>query len=218
MLNRIYKKDKCVRKNFYTEEDIKNIFPIGLELERDWKEIKQECVTLYESLENKDINYLNNYHIDIGNEKKIDWTTIPLRLFGINSNKYKCPYLYDKINKNGTKIISCIISIMNANKIIEPHYGPYEGLLRYQLPLVIPKNNEKNCYLHVNGENKAWIEGKCLLFDESLEHGAVNMTDEYRMVLLIDVARPYISNIYNMINHIVINIMGITSYLMDPLL
>lgn len=223
------KTDFVPRTNFYSDEDRDKLFPVGRELEQLWKEIRDEGYSLYESLPDKNINYLNNYNINLGFENKQFWTTIPLRLFGNDApeNMDKCP-ITSKILQNHPEIKSCLFSVMDPGKIINPHVGPYDGLLRYQLALDIPRTpegvpytsfeevrlqaersptlNESNlttgsgtlndihpgeCYLHVGGEKYYWTEGKGLMFDEANIHGAVNTTKNKRMVLLIDLERPY---------------------------
>jgi len=235
-LNLLYNLDSSYRTNFYTDIEQDRIFPAGVELESIWQDIRQEGDKLYQSLPDKNINYLDNYYINIGNESKKNWTTIPLRLFGHDSPYYmeQCPILSNFLREH-PEIKSCLFSIMDPGKIIEPHIGPYDGLLRYQLALDIPKHIEtsfntkpidefsdspdditfpikvgKNeCYLYVGGEVHEWIEGKGVLFDEANLHGAVNTTSEKRMVLLIDIERPYSLFLYRWINKIIIWGMGL---------
>jgi Aspartyl/asparaginyl beta-hydroxylase and related dioxygenases len=210
-INFLYYTDSCPRTNFYSDSERDTIFPTGKELELIWSDIKHEGYHLYHSLNNKDLNYLNNYNIDLGEENKQHWTTIPLRLFGRDSPSYmdKCPKL-SSILKAHPEIISCLFSIMKPGKIIKPHVGPYDGLIRYQLALDIPQpNNDEECYLHVGGEKYYWTEGRGVLFDEGNTHGAVNTTTKHRMVLLIDLERPYNFSPYRLLNKIVIYFMGL---------
>jgi aspartyl/asparaginyl beta-hydroxylase (cupin superfamily) len=208
-INLLYNFDPSHRCNFYTDTEKDIIFPVGIELESNWQDIRQEGHELYESLPNKDINYLNNYHMNMGEETKCHWTTIPLRLFGRDSiiHMGKCPLL-EKILREHPEIKSCLFSIMDSGKIIKPHVGPYDGLLRYQLALDIPKITmssnssitKSECYLHVGGEKYEWIEGKGILFDEANLHGAINTTSQKRIVLLIDLERPYSLLLFRIIN------------------
>jgi len=209
-INRMFLTDMSYRTNIYTEDERDRIFPIGKELENIWKTIRDEGYELYNLLPNKDINYLENYHIDLGKEDKKHWTTIPLRLFGRNTTYIdKCKNL-KKILEEHTEIKSCLFSIMEPGKIILPHYGPYDGLIRYQLALDIPKitNEEEECYLHVDNIKYQWIEGTGVLFDENRIHGAVNTTSKKRMVLLIDIERPYSLTVFQKLNKIIIYTIG----------
>lgn len=207
IVNMLYRLDGSERTNFYSESEKDRIFPVGKELENLWKTIRDEGYVLYESLSDKSVNYLNNYNINIGKEDKNNWTTIPLRLFGSDSYDHKniCPTISDIIRKH-PEIKSCLFSIMEPGKEIKPHYGPYDGLLRYQLALDIPSSGK--CYLHVNNEKYYWIEGKSVMFDETNLHGAVNDTPYRRMVLLIDIERPYSFVPFQWLNKIIIWGMG----------
>jgi hypothetical protein len=42
----------------------------------------------------------------------------------------------------------------------------------------------------VNGEEKKWVEGQLVSFDDSLIHEAWNNTSEDRIVMMIDIAKP----------------------------
>lgn len=189
IVNGLYSLDSSARTNFYTEEQSWDIFPVGDLLQQQWRDIKVEGQALYASLTNPGLNYLSNYSIDVGEEDLTHWTTIPLRLFGRDAPTYlqQCPVLREILSEH-PEIRSCLFSIMDAGKEIMPHRGPYDGLLRYQLALDIPPGE---CYLHVGGERHYWTEGKGVMFDESNVHGAVNHTQRSRMVLLIDLERPY---------------------------
>jgi len=212
-LNILYHTDSSPRTNFYSNSDKITIFPASIKLESLWKIIRSEGHNLYNSLPIKNINYLDNYNIDIGNETKEHWTTIPLRLFGYDNIQYisQCPQL-STILQSHPEIKSCIFSIMDPGKIIQPHYGPYDGLLRYQLALDIPPvTSDQECYLHVNNEKYYWKEGDGILFDESNLHGAVNTTPFSRMVLLIDLERPYNFPPFRFLNKLIITLMGVFS-------
>lgn len=42
----------------------------------------------------------------------------------------------------------------------------------------------------MGGETQRWLEGKCLVFDDSLEHEAWNRTAKPRIVLIVDFWHP----------------------------
>lgn len=209
-MNLIYLTDPSPRTNFYTDSERHTIFPAGIELETIWKDIRSEGYALYESLPNKNINYLDSYNMNLGDETKLNWTTIPLRLFGCDSNQYlsRCPKLSSVLLLH-PEIKSCIFSIMDPGKIIQPHVGPYDGLLRYQLALDIPSMSvDTECYLHVGGKKYYWKEGQGVLFDDANLHGAINTTQNKRMVLLIDIERPYNLLPYRLLNNLIITCIG----------
>jgi beta-hydroxylase len=72
---------------------------------------------------------------------------------------------------------------------VKPHVGWAASVYRLHLGLVVPPG----CRLRVAGESRAWQEGRCLIFDDTIEHEAWNDSDLPRGVLLLDFLRPGIS-------------------------
>jgi beta-hydroxylase len=72
---------------------------------------------------------------------------------------------------------------------VKPHVGWAESVYRLHLPLVVPLG----CRLRVAAETRSWQEGRCLIFDDTVEHEAWNDSDLPRGVLLLDFLRPGIS-------------------------
>ncbi|MCA8949933.1 MAG: aspartyl/asparaginyl beta-hydroxylase domain-containing protein [Planctomycetes bacterium] len=68
-----------------------------------------------------------------------------------------------------------------------PHRGELPNVLRCHLPLVVPTGD---LGIRIAGETRVWQRGRCLIFDDSLEHDAWNRGDGDRIVLLVTFARP----------------------------
>jgi ornithine lipid ester-linked acyl 2-hydroxylase len=69
---------------------------------------------------------------------------------------------------------------------VRPHVGWAASVYRLHLALVVPPG----CRLRVANETQSWQEGKCLVFDDTVEHEAWNDSDSPRGVLLLDFLRP----------------------------
>lgn len=193
----------------FSQADLLEIFPAHLELQQKWTTIRDEGQKLAQQVQ-ANTNYLNHYHLNLGQENKQNWTTIPLRLFQQDCSVHlqQCPVLAEILAQH-LEIKSCLFSIMQPGKVIQPHHGPYAGLLRYQLALDIPATTEvNNCFLYVDDQMHHWSNGQGVLFDERHLHGAVNLTEHRRMVLLIDVERPYDSKFLTWLNRLIIKSMG----------
>lgn len=67
-----------------------------------------------------------------------------------------------------------------------PHRGERTSVLRCHLPLVVPTGDVG---LRIGGETRRWQRGRCLVFDDTLEHDAWNRGDGDRVVLLVTFAR-----------------------------
>jgi aspartyl/asparaginyl beta-hydroxylase (cupin superfamily) len=72
---------------------------------------------------------------------------------------------------------------------VKPHVGWAASVYRLHLPLVVPSC----CRLRVASDTRTWQEGRCLIFDDTVEHEAWNDSDLPRGVLLLDFLRPGIT-------------------------
>eukprot|EP01087_Luapelamoeba_hula_P008131 TRINITY_DN2015_c2_g1_i1.p1 TRINITY_DN2015_c2_g1~~TRINITY_DN2015_c2_g1_i1.p1 ORF type:complete len:340 (+),score=65.05 TRINITY_DN2015_c2_g1_i1:108-1127(+) len=82
------------------------------------------------------------------------------------------------------------ISILEPGAWVRPHYGPANLRLRGHLGLVVPPSD---CYIRVADEKRTWQEGKVLVFDDSFEHEVRHDGEGYRIVLIVDVWHPVLS-------------------------
>ena len=128
----------------------------------------------------------------------IGWNVLPMYAFGepIKENWDYVPKTLEVLSE--FKVVTAAFSRLNANTHIRPHkgyvyhYDKDSGKLvmenidniiyRIHLGLVVPEN----CAIRVEKEVKAWEEGKCLMFNDALEHEAWNRSSKARGVLLVD--------------------------------
>jgi beta-hydroxylase len=69
---------------------------------------------------------------------------------------------------------------------ILPHVGFTNTVLRCHMGLVVPEG----CAIQVGSETRAWQEGQCLIFDDTVLHSAWNDSDQARVILSLDFVRP----------------------------
>ena len=72
---------------------------------------------------------------------------------------------------------------------IPPHTGETNARLVAHLPLVVPDG----CTFRVGYDTRSWREGKCWVFDDTLEHEARNDSRQLRVILMFDVWNPLLS-------------------------
>jgi aspartyl/asparaginyl beta-hydroxylase (cupin superfamily) len=82
-----------------------------------------------------------------------------------------------------------LFSLLRPGTRIRPHHGFMNTRLICHLPLIIPEE----CALRVGNETRAWREGEIVLFDDSVEHEAWNLSKKLRVVMIFDVWRPELS-------------------------
>ena len=119
-----------------------------------------------------------------------DWQTFNLIIYGhdVPENVARCPTMVSLL-KRVPGIQSALISIIAPGAYIPPHSDPAKGVIRYHLAFKVPKDRE-NCFIAVDDIPYHWEEGKGVLFDDVYEHWVENNTDEYRMILFVDILRP----------------------------
>lgn len=87
------------------------------------------------------------------------------------------------------KAPSAFFSILRAGKHIPPHTGVTNTRAIIHLPLVVPGN----CRFRVGGEVREWVEGEAFAFDDTIEHEAINQSDQDRIVLIFDTWNPHLT-------------------------
>jgi len=84
---------------------------------------------------------------------------------------------------------TAFFSILAPGTHIPRHKGVSKNLVNCHLGLIVPKNREA-CYLVCGGERPLWQEGKVIVFDDTYPHEVHNLTDEERVVLMLQLERP----------------------------
>lgn len=105
-------------------------------------------------------------------------------------NLARCPVIANLIDSHNTVRTSAgliYVSKFSPDTQVKPHRGPTNMRLRCHVGIKIPGGD---CGLKVGGETRRWQEGKCLVFDDSFEHEAWNLSSEPRVVLIVDFWHP----------------------------
>jgi aspartyl/asparaginyl beta-hydroxylase (cupin superfamily) len=84
-----------------------------------------------------------------------------------------------------------MFSLLAPRTEIPPHVGVNNARLVCHLPLIVPEG----CWFRVGAETRYWKPGEAFVFDDTIEHAAVNPSDELRVVLIFDVWHPDLSEV-----------------------
>jgi aspartate beta-hydroxylase len=84
---------------------------------------------------------------------------------------------------------NAMFSALAPKSRIPPHNGETNARLVAHLPLIVPEK----CRYRVGYEWREWKVGECLIFDDTIEHEAINDSDELRVVLIFDLWNPYLA-------------------------
>ncbi|XP_067107819.1 aspartyl/asparaginyl beta-hydroxylase isoform X12 [Osmerus mordax] len=101
-----------------------------------------------------------------------------------------CSLLERYSEATGCKRGQIKFSVMQPGTHVWPHTGPTNCRLRMHLGLVIPK---QGCKIRCTNDTRVWEEGKVLIFDDSFEHEVWQDSDSYRLIFIIDVWHPELS-------------------------
>jgi len=188
-------------------------FPWMDTLEANWKTIRAELEAVLadrDRLPNlEDLSDTQRYLSREGT-----WKSYFFHAYGMRAdeNCARCPET-TKLIEQIPDLKVAYFSILSPGMHIPAHMGAYKGLIRAHLGLIVPEPRDK-VRMRVGKEMIFWREGECVLFDDTFEHEVWNETDSWRVVLLIDVPRPFPQPLAA-INNFVLRIIEKTPFITD---
>src|SRR4029453_11360437 len=165
------------------------VFPWAAGVEREWLLIRDELDrVLVRKAELPNVQDLTADAAALSRDA--GWKIFPLVAYGLRSqpNIDLCPQTW-RIVQAIPGLTTAMFSILEPGKRIPPHRGPYNGVLRLHLGLIVPEPRERLA-IRVGPERRHWQEGQALIFDDAYEHEAWNETTGLRVVLFVDFEKP----------------------------
>ena len=189
------------------------VFPWATEIEREWPAIRAELErVLVRKDELPGFHEISTDVATITHDR--DWKTFFFCGYGARSdiNIAQCPETWRIVNTI-PGLITVMFSILEPGKHIPHHRGPYNGVLRLHLGLIIPEPREK-VKIRVGKEFCHWSEGKALIFDDAYDHEAWNGSDKLRVVLFVDFVKP-LRFPANLVNWILLHLAVFTPFIRE---
>lgn len=189
------------------------LFPWTAAVEAASPDILRELAALL-----ADLDAVPGFEVISTDQKKLTsdgrWKTYFFRGYGVDfpDNCQACPRTWEALLKI-PRMTTAFFSILEPGKQIPPHRGPYKGVLRYHLGLVVPRSAQ-GAWLDVGGERRHWQVGRSLVFDDSFVHSAGNDTDEIRVVLFVDFVRTLPFPV-SLLNDLVIGLISRSPYVRE---
>jgi hypothetical protein len=122
-----------------------------------------------------------------------DWTAIHLIRNGVvvEANARHCPQVMALLAAIPQPVIAgaspnAMFSLLAPGAHIPPHTGIANTRLVCHLPLIVPKG----CWFRVGDERREWEVGTAWVFDDTIEHEALNPSADLRVILIVDVWTP----------------------------
>jgi aspartyl/asparaginyl beta-hydroxylase (cupin superfamily) len=126
-----------------------------------------------------------------------DWTAIHLLRNGepVEANAELCPRTMSVLAQCDQPRIrggspNAMFSLLAPRTAIPAHVGVNNTRLVCHLPLIVPEG----CWFRVGAEKRFWKRGEAFVFDDTIEHEALNPSDQLRVVFIFDVWHPDLSN------------------------
>ena len=173
----------------------RSLFPWLGDLEAATETIAEELRTVMAAERAELVPYIQyDEHLPLAQWKPLnrnpDWTAIHLWRNGerIEANARHCPQTLKllkglpqpEIHGSGP---NAMFSLLAPGTAIPPHVGVSNARLVCHLPLVVPEG----CWFRVGAETRYWKAGEAFVFDDTIEHEALNPSSELRVVFIFDI-------------------------------
>jgi ornithine lipid ester-linked acyl 2-hydroxylase len=191
----------------------KAVFPWAAAIEREWTAIRTELDRVL--VRKEDLPGFHEISSDVSTiSTDRGWKTFLLAGYGLRSeaNIACCPDTW-RICQNIPGLLTAMFSILEPGKHLPPHRGPYNGVLRLHLGLIVPEPRER-LGIRIDREVYRWTEGEAVIFDDAYEHEACNRTDQTRVVLFVDFVKP-LRFPANLLNWLLLNIAVFTPFIRE---
>ena len=176
----------------------RRLFPWLDELERSTEIISEELGAVMAAERTELVPYIQyDEHLQLAQWKPLnrnpDWTAIHLWRNGekVEANARHCPRTLElleglpqpQVRGSGP---NAMFSLLAPGTRIPAHVGVSNARLVCHLPLIVPEG----CWFRVGAETRYWQRGEAFVFDDTIEHEALNPSDELRIVFIFDIWHP----------------------------
>jgi beta-hydroxylase len=188
-------------------------FPWTKTIERDWRAIRTELDRVLTRKD--DLPGFHELAADVASiSQDSGWKTFVLAGYGFRSgnNIAACPRTWAAC-QNIPGLTTVMFSILEPGKHLPPHRGPYNGVLRLHLGLIVPEPHEQ-LGIRVDKSLYRWKEGEAVIFDDAYEHEAWNRTPHTRVVLFVDFRKP-LRFPANFLNWLLLNLAVFTPFIRE---
>jgi aspartyl/asparaginyl beta-hydroxylase (cupin superfamily) len=188
-------------------------FPWATKIEADWSKVRAELDAVMQYRDA--MPSFQDIVKEVGMIQSDDqWKTFFLKGVGMDcvENARRCPETMKVLDA----IPGCttgFFSILSPRKHIPEHRGPWAGVLRLHLGLLVPEPRHQ-CRIRIADQVYSWQEGRAVIFDDTYNHEVWNDTDGYRVVLFVDFERPLRFPL-NWINHWIMNLAALAPFLRE---
>ena len=189
------------------------VFPWAAAIERQWHAIRIELDRVL--VRKNELPAVQDIAADAASiTQDHGWKTFLLVGYDIRSdhNIRLCPETW-RIVQQIPGLKTAMFSIFEPGKRLPPHRGPYNGVLRLHLALLVPEPREQ-AGIRIGPQVCKWQEGRVLIFDDAYEHEAWNNTQSERVVLFVDFLKPLRFPV-NLLNSLLLKLSAFTPFIRE---
>ncbi|WP_027052372.1 aspartyl/asparaginyl beta-hydroxylase domain-containing protein [Mesorhizobium erdmanii] len=167
-------------------------FPNAVKFTKAWQGIRDEALGLR-------LGKAPRFHdimpeqAEISANDGLDWRMFVLKAYDVTvpENLARMPVL-SRLLAECPEVKSAAVSFLAPRKHIPAHRGPFRGIMRFHLGLVIPRQPDGRpaTIMMINYQERRIADGEGMLWDDTYQHEVMNNSDEARIALLLDVWRP----------------------------
>jgi aspartate beta-hydroxylase len=172
--------------------DAETEFPNAAKFVDAWRDIRDEALGVH-------LGKVPRFHdimpeqAEISANDGLDWRMFVLKAYdmAVPENLARMPVL-SRLLAECPEVKSAAISFLAPRKHIPSHRGPFRGIMRFHLGLVIPRQADGRpaTVMMIDHQEKRISDGEGMLWDDTYPHEVMNNADEARIALLLDVWRP----------------------------
>lgn len=188
-------------------------FPWVARIEAEWRTIREELDRVL--ARHSALPRIQDITADAASiTRDAGWKIFLFTAYGITSRPCTmlCPQTW-RILQAIPGLKTAMFSVFEPGKHLPAHRGPFNGVLRLHLGLIVPRPAEK-VGIRIDDQVRGWQEGRVLIFDDSHEHEAWNYTKSLRVVLFVDFVKPLCFPA-NLLNHAILFLARFSPYLRD---
>ena len=176
-----------------------DLYPKVQLLQDNWKAIQQEAKNVMNVAPS--YHELDSMNTGLATHDNHYWKTFVFKYYqGFNKkNCEKCPITANLLMQL-PEINLAMFSILEEGKILYPHHGPWRGIMRIHLGLMIPNSQPT---ITVGSKTYSWKEGELVAFDDTYLHSVNNpKPGGPRIILFIDIHRPDVPLFFHKISNL----------------
>ncbi|RDS80046.1 aspartyl/asparaginyl beta-hydroxylase domain-containing protein [Dyella psychrodurans] len=195
--------------------DAGTYFPDAARFVASWRQIRDEALALAAHMQTiPRFHEIMPAQAEISANDGKDWRLCVLKIYGtdVEKNMALCPTLGHIVSLS-PDVLSASLSFLAPHKHIPRHRGPFRGVLRYQLGLSVPLDDDGRpaAVLSLNDHEHRIGDGQHLLWDDTYPHEVWNNSNQMRAALLLDVRRRHMPADLRMLSRALIASVGMVA-------